>query len=71
MNPELIRELQAGIATAERLRKMLQEDREDMCGCINGELLAAYLNATDAAEQQIKRLRQQLVDLQALQILGL
>ena len=63
--------LQTSIATAERLCKMLQEDREDMGGCINGELLAAYLGATDVAEREIKKLRQQMVDLQTRLMLGL
>lgn len=71
MNLGLMKELQEAIVTAERLGKMLQKDREDMGGCINGEILAAYLSAADAAEQEIKTLRQQLVDLQARQMLGL
>lgn len=56
---------------AGRLSKMIQEDREDMPGCVNGEILAAYLRAADAAEQKLKKLRSQLVDLQARQMLGL
>lgn len=71
MNPELLRELQESIDTVKRLSTMLQEDREDMSGCVNGEVLAAYLRAADAAEREIKTLRDQLVDLRDRQMLGL
>lgn len=71
MNPELIKKLQESIDLAKRLSKMLREDREDMAGCVNGEVLAAYRKAADAAEREIKLLRDQLVDLQERQLLGL
>lgn len=63
--------LQMGIEEAQRLRAMMQEDCEDMRGCINGELLDAYLQAMDTAEGKIETLCQQLVDLQARQMPGL
>lgn len=71
LNPELLREVQESVDTVKRLSAMLQEDCEDMSGCVNGEILTAYLGAANAVEQEIKKLRNQLVDLQTRQMPGL
>jgi len=63
--------LQEADALAQRLYTLNQEDRESMDRCVNGDILSAYRKAADAAEREIKTLRDHLVDLQARQLLGL
>jgi len=43
--------LQDCIATLQRLTDLLQEDREDMPLCINGDILAEYLRGMDGAQE--------------------
>ncbi len=71
MDLALLRELQEGEALARRLLNDIQEDRENMGRCVNGELLSAYREAADAAERELQALRAELVDLQARQMLEL
>ena len=49
MGLELQRALQDCMAAAERLAGLLEEDRQDMPGCVGGEILLEYQRGTERA----------------------
>lgn len=63
MSVELLESLQDCIATIQKLSNLLREDREDMPGCVNGEILAEYLRGTDRAQEILSSM---LVSLRAI-----
>lgn len=63
LNVELQEALQDCITTLGRLMNLLEEDREDMPNCINGEILRMYLRGTDGAQEMTRSI---LADLQEM-----
>lgn len=51
LSMELLEALQECIAIINRLLGLLDEDREDMSGCISGEILEEYLLGTADARE--------------------
>ena len=66
MDLELLKTLQECEATAGRLLELLERDREDMPGCVSGELLAEYLRGTDGAIHITRAIREEVRVLQML-----
>lgn len=60
MSVELLKALQDCITTIQKLSNLLQEDREDIPGCINGEVLKEYLRGTDLAHEMLVSLLESL-----------
>lgn len=48
------------IITIQKLSNLLQEDREDMPACVNGEILREYLRGTERAQESIASLLESL-----------
>lgn len=65
MDFELQKVLQDCIAAAERLSDLLEEDRQDMPGCVNGEILLEYQRGMEQAMRMVQELRVSLYRLQA------
>lgn len=63
LSVELLEALQDCVATIQKLSNLLREDREDMPGCVNGEILNEYLRGTDGAKEILSSL---LANLQAI-----
>ena len=55
------------MAAAERLTRLLEEDKQDMPGCINGEILLEYQRGTEQALRVVQDLHVSLHRLQALE----
>lgn len=60
LSVELLKALQDCIATIQKLSNLMQEDREDITGCINGEILKEYLRGTDRAQEMVASLLENL-----------
>lgn len=57
MNLELLEALQECETIASRLLELLERDREDMQGCVSGELLAECQRGTDEAARITRSIR--------------
>ena len=66
MGLELQRALQDCMAAAERLAGLLEEDRQDMPGCVGGEILLEYQRGTERALRTVQELRSSLYKLLAM-----
>lgn len=66
MDFELLRALLECEATAGRLLELLEQDREDMPGCVSGELLAKCQQGTDEAIRAARAIREEARRLQML-----
>ena len=62
---ELLRMLRECAATADRLLELLERDREDMSGCVNGELLAEYQRGAGEAVRMVRAIKACVCQLQA------
>lgn len=51
LSVELLRALEDCIETISKLKNLLDEDRENMPGCINGEILDEYLRGTEGVQE--------------------
>lgn len=51
LSVELLRALEDCIETISKLKNLLDEDRENMPGCINGEILEEYLRGTEGVQE--------------------
>lgn len=51
MGIEWLEAMQDCIATIQKLMDLLEEDREDMPSCVNGEILREYLRGTAGAQE--------------------
>ena len=60
---ELLEALQDCIATIQKLSNQVRADREDMPGCVNGEILKEYLRGTDGVQEILSSL---LASIQAI-----
>lgn len=60
LSVELLEALQDCIATIQKLSNLLREDRDDMSGCVNGEILKEYLRGTDGAQKVLSSLLESL-----------
>lgn len=60
LSVELLEALQDCIVTIQKLSNLLREDREDMPGCVNGEILNEYLRGTDGAQEILSSLLESL-----------
>lgn len=60
LSVELLEALQDCIATIQKLSNLLREDRDDMSGCVNGEILKEYLRGTDGAQEVLSSLLESL-----------
>lgn len=47
----MLRALEDCIETISKLKNLLDEDRENMPGCINGEILDEYLRGTEGVQE--------------------
>lgn len=63
LSVELLQALQDCITTIQKLSNQIRMDREDMPGCVNGEILKEYLRGTDGAQEILSSL---LANLQAI-----
>lgn len=60
---ELLKALQDCVETINKLTNLLEEDREDMPNCINGEILREYLRGAESAKESLAAL---LADLRGI-----
>jgi len=51
LSVELLRALEDCIDTISKLQNLLEEDRENMPDCINGDILREYLRGTDGVQE--------------------
>ena len=56
----MLEDLRKCIGTILQLEKMLEEDREDIPNCINGEVLREYLRGLEEAHNVLNALRTSL-----------
>lgn len=61
---ELQEILQDCTAAANRLLDLLDRDRQDISGCINGEILAEYQRGADKALRTVNEIKANLLELQ-------
>ena len=67
MDPQLSKMLQECAVLTNKLLELLDQDREEIRGCISGELLAEYLRGTDEAEKTTRSIHSEVRNLQVLQ----
>ena len=60
MSVELLEALQECITAIQKLSDLMREDREDIPGCISGEILAEYLRGTDRVQEILSLLLESL-----------
>lgn len=53
----MLEALEDCLKTVNRLEDLIKKDREDMPGCINGEVLEAYLQGLDAVQDTVDSLQ--------------
>lgn len=63
---ELQQALRDCSVTANKLLSLLEQDRADMPGCVNGEILAAYLRGLDEVTHTVDAIKRELSVLQTL-----
>lgn len=56
--------LNEGIALSDKLLARLNEDQDEIRGCLKGELLDEYLKVSDLAEEKVKSIQGRLIQLQ-------
>lgn len=71
MEPLLQEILDESLALSEKLILQMESGRDDMKGCINGEVLDAYDRAAQEAMDIAEKIRKSLMTLQAGQRPGL
>lgn len=64
MNINLVQTLQGCIDDCDRLLREAELDKERYNRCLSGELLKTYMQASEAAIKNIKKIRKQLYNLQ-------
>lgn len=60
MSVELLEALQECITVIQKLSDLMREDREDIPGCISGEILTEYLRGTDRVQEILSLLLESL-----------
>lgn len=60
LSVELLRALEDCIDTIRKLQDLLEEDRENMPDCINGDILKEYLRGTDGVQETLVSLMNSL-----------
>lgn len=65
MNPELTNMLQSCIDYCEQLDQKTQNDNDLVRNCLGGELMNSFLEANTKSASGIKKIREQLLSLQA------
>lgn len=63
---ELQEILQDCAAVTNKLLDLLDQDRQDISGCINGEILAEYQRGADQALRIVNEIKADLLNLQIL-----
>ena len=64
MNAELVNTLQSCLDTCDRLIQMTEQDRERIQACVSSDLMKAYMEGCDKSEKGLKKLREQILNLQ-------
>ncbi len=64
MDINVVHTLQSCIDDCERLLREAEHDKERYSQCMSGELMRAYMQASDVAISKIKKIKNQLYDLQ-------
>ena len=65
MNTELVNTLQSCIDTCDRLLQMTEEDKGRIQACVSSDLMKAYLDGCEKTEKGLKKIREQVLNLQA------
>lgn len=64
MNINIIHSLQSCIDDCDRLLREAERDKERYSQCMSGELMKSYMQASDVAIDKIKKIKNQLYNLQ-------
>ena len=67
MDPTQFYHYNESIQYCNKLLNQLEREKDTIRGCFQGEPLKAYLEATDEAIRRVKKIKNQLQSLQAMQ----
>ena len=60
MDPQYLSALNESLALAERLRRLLERDNDEIAACLSGELMLEYRKGIEQAQELVTRLRSEL-----------